>query len=214
MLVLEEVFKSQKYQNTDQFNLRVHRGLSWLKKAGQLDADLDLKFSCLWVSFNAIYAQDFVLSQDKLKFRQFLNDVYQVDNEHRIDQMIWNKLNQPIQMLLENAYIFQQFWDYQNQKITQEVWKESFETAKKEVCLSLKNKDTVAVLCVTFNRLYTLRNQLIHGGATYNSSVNRQQMQQACHILSSLISAFIFILLENTQSLDLEQPFYPVVQVC
>lgn len=214
MLVLEEVFKSQKYQNTDQFNLRVHRGLSWLKKAGQLDADLDLKFSCLWVSFNAIYAQDFVLSQDKLKFRQFLNDVYQVDNEHRIDQMIWNKLNQPIQTLLENPYIFQQFWDYQNQKITQHVWKESFETAKKEVSCSLQSKDTVAVLCVTFNRLYTLRNQLIHGGATYNSSVNRQQIQQACYILSSLISAFIFILLENTQSLDLEQPFYPVVQVC
>ena len=214
MLVLEEVFKSQKYQNTDQFNLRVHRGLSWLKKAGQLDADLDLKFSCLWVSFNAIYAQDFVLSQDELKFRQFLNDVYQVDNEHRIDQIIWNKLNQPIQMLLENPYIFQKFWDYQNQKITQEVWKESFETAKKEVSYSLQNKDTVTVLCVTFNRLYTLRNQLIHGGATYNSSVNRQQMQQACHILSSLISAFIFILLENAQTLALEQPFYPVVQVC
>ena len=214
MLVLEEVFKSQKYQNTDQFNLIVHRGLSWLKKVGQLDADLGLKFSCLWVSFNAIYAQDFVISQDKLKFRQFLNDVYQVDNEHRIDQMIWGKLNQSIQVLLENPYIFQQFWDYQNQKITQEVWKESFETAKKEVSYSLQNKDIVAVLCVTFNRLYTLRNQLIHGGATYNSAVNRQQMQQACHILSSLISAFIFILLENAQTLALEQPFYPVVQVC
>ena len=72
----------------------------------------------------------------------------------------------------------------------------------------------MAVLCTVFNRLYTLRNQLIQGGATYNSAVNRTQMQQGCDILSNLISAFIFILLENTQSLDLEQPFYPVVQVC
>ena len=214
MLVLEEVFKSQKYQNTDQFNLRVHRGLSWLKKAGQLDADLDLKFSCLWVSFNAIYAQDFVLSQDKLKFRQFLNDVCQVDNEHRIDYMVWDKLNQPIQVLLENPYIFQQFWDYQNHKITQELWKENFNLAKEKLCLSLKNRDTVAILCTVFSRLYTLRNQLIHGGVTYNSAVNRRQMQQSCHILSSLITAFIFILLENAQTLALEQPFYPVVQVC
>ena len=72
----------------------------------------------------------------------------------------------------------------------------------------------MAVLCTVFNRLYTLRNQLIQGGATYNSAVNRTQMQQSCDILSNLISAFIFILLENAQTLDLEQPFYPVVQVC
>ena len=214
MLVLEEIFKIKKSEHTDQFNLRLHRSLSWLKKAGQLDADLDLKFSCLWVSFNAIYAQDFVISKDKKTFRQFLNSLYQADTQHRIDHMIWDKLSRTIEVLLENPYIFQQFWDYQNHKITQEVWKENFNLAKEKVCLFFQNKDTVAVLCTVFNRLYTLRNQLIHGGATYNSAVNRTQMQQSCDILSNLISAFIFILLENAQTLDLEQPFYPVVQVC
>ncbi len=32
MLVLEEVYKSKKAENSEQFNLRIHRGLSWLKK--------------------------------------------------------------------------------------------------------------------------------------------------------------------------------------
>lgn len=166
------------------------------------------------MSFNAIYAQDFVISKDEKTFRQFLNSLYQADTQHRIDHMIWDELSRTIQVLLEDPYIFQQFWDYQNHKITQEVWKENYNLAKEKVCLSVQNKDTVAVLCTVFNRLYTLRNQLIQGGATYNSAVNFTQMQQSCDILSNLISAFIFILLENAQTLDLEQPFYPVVQVC
>ena len=41
MQVLEEIFKSKKPDHTDQFNLRIHRGLSWLKKATDLDDDLD-----------------------------------------------------------------------------------------------------------------------------------------------------------------------------
>lgn len=33
VLVLEEVYKSKKIENSEQFNLRIHRGLSWLKKS-------------------------------------------------------------------------------------------------------------------------------------------------------------------------------------
>jgi hypothetical protein len=31
---------------------------------------------------------------------------------------------------------------------------------------------------VMFDRLYTLRNQLLHGGATWNGAVNRAQITQ------------------------------------
>ena len=89
------------------------------------------------MSFNAIYAQDFVISKDEKTFRQFLNSLYQADTQHRIDHMIWDELSRTIQVLLEDPYIFQQFWDYQNHKITQEVWKENFNLAKEKVCLSV-----------------------------------------------------------------------------
>lgn len=214
MLVLEEIFKSKKCEYTAAFNLRIQRALSWLKKAGQLDSDLDLKFSCLWVSFNAICAQNFVIAQDQPEFRQFLYNLYQADSERRIDYKIWEKMCQPIQRLLENPYIFQQFWDYKNHKISQSLWIDTFNSAKEEVDVCLQNKDTLAILALIFNRLNTLSNQFIHGGVTYNSSINRKQMQHGCQILSGLISAFIFILLENAPILDSGQPFYPVVQMC
>ena len=34
ILVLQEIFKIKKSEHTDQFNLRLHRSLSWLKKLG------------------------------------------------------------------------------------------------------------------------------------------------------------------------------------
>lgn len=49
MLVLEETYKSKKAQFSDSYNLRIHRGLSWLKQAVLLDDALDLKFISLWI---------------------------------------------------------------------------------------------------------------------------------------------------------------------
>lgn len=212
--MLEEVFKGNKAEYSDAFNLRIHRGLSWLKKSVELDSDLDLKFMSLWISFNAIYAQDLAFNQDKQAFRQFLYLICQKDQEDKIYHVLWNKLSQPIRLLLENPYVYQGFWDYQNQKISQQSWKEDFEQERKTVHKALKEKASVDILLIVFNRLYTLRNQIIHGGATCNSSVNRWQLQNACNILAALLPSFIFVMLENAQSLDLGKPFYPVVQVC
>ena len=33
------------------------------------------------------------------------------------------------------------------------------------------------VLSIVLSRIYTLRNQLVHGGATWDSSVNREQLR-------------------------------------
>ena len=212
-MMLEEIFKDKKAENSDQFNLRIHRGLSWLKKAQQLDQELDLQFIALWVSFNAIYAQDLLISQDKQSLRQFLHLICQKDQEDKIYNILWEKYSQPIRVLLDNQYIYQGFWDYQNEKISLEACKTGLVAEKQKVLNALGHKDSVDILMVLFNRLYTLRNQIVHGGATYNSSVNRSQLKDACRILEVLLPVFILVLLENAQSLDLGKPFYPVVQV-
>lgn len=213
MMMLEEIFKDKKAENSDQFNLRIHRGLSWLKKAKQLDQELDLQFIALWVSFNAIYAQDLLMSQDKQSLRQFLHLICQKDQEDKIYNILWEKYSQPIRLLLDNQYIYQGFWDYQNQKISLDACKTGLLEEKQKVLHALGQKDSVDILMVLFNRLYTLRNQIVHGGATYNSSVNRPQLKDACRILDALLPVFILVLLENAHSLDLGKPFYPVVQV-
>lgn len=212
-MLLEEIFKSKKSENTDQFNLRIHRGLSWLKKSIDLQDDLDLQFISLWVSFNAIYAQDLQITQDKQSLRQFLYLICQKDTEHKIYNILWERFSQPIRLLLDNPYVYQGFWDYQNQKISHDACKEGLAHEKQKVLHALKEKDSVDILMVLFNRMYTLRNQMVHGGATYKSSVNRKQLQDGCTILLALLPVFMVILLENAETLDLGKPFYPVVQV-
>lgn len=213
-MLLEEIFKSRKVEYSDQFNLRVHRGLSWLRKSIDLQGDLDLQFISLWVSFNAMYAQDLQTSQDKQSLRQFIHLICQKDTEHKIYNLLWERFSQPIRLFLDNPYVYQGFWDYQNQKISHDACREGLAQEKQKVLRALSDKDSVDILMVLFNRMYTLRNQLVHGGATYKSSVNRKQLQDACTILLALLPVFLFILLENAATLDLGKPFYPVVQVC
>ena len=52
----------------------------------------------------------------------------------------------------------------------------------------------------------------MHGGATYNSSVNRKQLLETCHILSNLIPMILQIMLENPDNPYWGKPFYPVVK--
>jgi hypothetical protein len=70
--------------------------------------------------------------------------------------------------------------------------------------------DTARVLSFVFDRLYVLRNQLIHGGSTWSSAVNRGQVSDGAAILGFLCPVFIDIMMDNPNE-DWGQPFYPVV---
>jgi hypothetical protein len=70
--------------------------------------------------------------------------------------------------------------------------------------------DTVRVLTLVFDRLYVLRNQLVHGGSTWNSIVNRDQVRDGAAILSFLVPVFTDVMMENPDE-EWGRPFYPVV---
>jgi hypothetical protein len=55
-----------------------------------------------------------------------------------------------------------------------------------------------------------LRNQLGHGGATWNGAVNRDQVRDGAALLSWLLPTFIDIMMDNANR-DWGKPFYPVV---
>ena len=122
MLMLEEIFKIKKAENSEVFNLRILRGLSWLKKAYDLNEEPDLQYMSLWISFNAVYAQGTEPNEKCLL--QFLQMLCQKDAEGKLGQMLWEKLSQPVQALLHQHTLYQGFWDYQNAKISMEQFKE------------------------------------------------------------------------------------------
>jgi hypothetical protein len=60
------------------------------------------------------------------------------------------------------------------------------------------------------DRIYTLRNQFMHGGATWNSSVNRDQIRDCTHFMLKLVPVVIEIMMDHPKTLW-GYPCYPVV---
>ena len=75
----------------------------------------------------------------------------------------------------------------------------------------MERRDTATILSILFDRLYVLRNQLVHGGATWNSSVNRQQVHDGAAVLGSFLPVFIDIMMDQADA-DWGAPYYPVIE--
>jgi hypothetical protein len=81
--------------------------------------------------------------------------------------LVWQEFPKSIRLLLDNEYVYADFWKSQNGTLPKEAWKGSFEAANRAAKFALGRQDTVTVLSIVLSRIYTLRNQLIHGGATW-----------------------------------------------
>ena len=63
---------------------------------------------------------------------------------------------------------------------------------------------------IILRRLYTLRNQLMHGGATWNGQVNRAQITDGVAILECLVPIVIDLMLDHPLKF-LGAPSYPLI---
>jgi len=195
-------------------SLRTHRALSWLHRAEQEEADDDARFLFLWIAFNAAYANEIhdrkTFTERKL-LMQFLGRLVEMDKDGLLHQIIWEEFSNSIRMLLHNKYVFQPFWDFQAGIMEEDVWLNAFQRSKLSANRALGRTDTKRVLAEIFDRLYTLRNQIVHGGSTWNSEVNRSQMKDGANILGFLVPTVIHLMMENHNQLW-GDACYPVVE--
>ena len=206
-------YKAHREHYPEPFRLRIHRALSWLDKAKAAGDDLDVRFLALWIAFNAVYAKEMDrLPSDRKDFRDFLQQVCSLDKEKRLYELIWQQFSGSLRLLLDNRYVFQPFWDYHNDRISEAAWCEDFAKAKAKAHTALAAQDTDTVLAVVFDRLYTLRNQMVHGGATYGSGANRSQLKDGCAFLSACLLQMVWIMLQHPQETLWGKPFYPFVK--
>lgn len=215
---LKKKHADNKHNVGDGFSLRIYRAISWLAKANDLakTQESDLAFVTLWISFNALYADELPLSQnrgisDKSPFKDFIRKIGKYDKQERLYDLIWNRYPQSIRTLLNNQYAFTPFWQYQNGTFSKKAWEEDFDKDKKQALKYLSDKNnTDLLLTIVFERLYTIRNQIVHGGATYASSVNRKQVKDAVNILGDFLPLIIDIMMNHPEQ-DWGKPFYPPV---
>lgn len=193
--------------------LRTHRALSWLQRAEDEAADADARFLFLWIAFNAAYAREIpnraAFSERRL-LMNFLRELTRADDDKLIYAAVWQHFPRSIRIFLDNKFVFQPFWEYQNGRISADEWRLRFDLSKRAATRALGQMNTSKVIAILFERLYVLRNQLVHGGSTWNSDVNRRQVTDGAQIMGFVVPIMIHLILSHPDR-RWGAPCYPVV---
>lgn len=209
---LKERLKGLEGQIPEKSRIRLHRAISWLKRAEQEAKDDDARFIFLWIAFNAAYGQQFGFEEaERNVLRAFLRKLVAVDTGKTLHKVVFEQYTGPVRLLIDNKYVFEPFWRALRDHDSSNDWGERFYSEKRAALRAVTGGETVTVLAVVFDRLYVLRNQLVHGGATWNSSINRQQVHDGANLLGTLMPAILALMLDHPE-LDFGEIAYPVVE--
>lgn len=198
------MLRSREEQEThsypDNLALRVHRTISWIRRAEMSEDDPDIAFACYWIAFDAAHSEDTatdVETSATALFRMYFEKLLKFDGEGAIFNAIWDRFSGPIRILLENKYVYQPFWKHVNGVEEFSDWETRFQREREQVNSYLAQQQTDRVLNLLFSRLYVLRNQIMHGGATWNGRVNRDQVRDGAAIMSFLVPAFVKVMMDH-----------------
>ena len=196
--------RAERHAHPPNVALRVHRALSWYHRADQESQDLDGRFIFLWIAFNAAYATEIDETYrltEQATFREFLQKLLRLDGQARFERLVWEEFSGSIRVLLDNPFVFHDFWGFHTGRLTEPQWKERFANANAAARQALARRQTDVVIGIVLSRIYTLRNQLMHGGATWNSSVNRDQLRDCANFLGKLVPLIIEVMLDHPDTL-------------
>lgn len=194
----------------EDFRVRCHRAISWLRRAEQED-DADARFIFLWISFNAAYAWEFGHEQSERDLlRRFFERILVLDGDKRLHALLFKNFTGCVRTLIDNPYLFDPFWRALRDHDSSGRWEEQFQAAKRVATGAVMSGETATVAGIVVDRLYVLRNQLVHGGATHGSKVNRQQVKDSVALLGQLVPLVIDLMLASDGS-EFGHIAYPVV---
>lgn len=187
------------------------RAISWIKRSEQESQDPDAQFIFLWMAFNALYALQQEDIYDRKMFIHFLKQINQHDHASQIHNALLLDSGM-VQSLVRNKYILHKFWESIRFPERQIDWETNLHKSADRLKYAMRDKETATVLQILFDRLYVLRNQLIHGGATHGSQLNREPIEQGAKLLANIIPLMTKILLQNPQ-ISLGPVLFPVIKL-
>lgn len=213
---LKTTLRAQRDNFTQIHSTRLHRSLSWLKAAGeQLESEnIDQAFINLWISFSACF---YIEGQEPIA--PFIEKLVALDDQQRIYACLWNEYSSSVKALIKNPYVFSGFWDAQRMhgelkegdqdSNGTESWQSDFDQSSVDALNYLSRKKVAPLFSIVLDRLYVLRNQVLQGGATYQSRINRDQVSDGTKLLASIMPIIIEIMLSKNDE-EWGELAYPV----
>jgi len=125
--------------------------------------------------------------------------------------------------LLENEWIYEPYWQYIRGMSESENWCGRFQSDNEKVHEAISQVDQkirlidrvsktrengakakkdyvdgmITILTEVFMRLYTLRNQIFHGGITFETGLGRKQIKDGSFMMSKLVPTILDIMKED-----------------
>ena len=101
----------------DNLGLRVHRAISWGRRAEKEMAveDYDAAFIFYWIAFNAAYAENSGAQSEETaheSYEKYFGRIILLDRDQAIYSAVWGRFPVLIQDLLNNKFVFQPFWKH------------------------------------------------------------------------------------------------------
>ncbi|EAT11576.1 hypothetical protein HF888_12355 [Bermanella marisrubri] len=210
---LKSSLKEKRGELSETHATRLHRAISWLKCAEEQSENPDLQLISLWIAFNACYAVDEGGSEslaEQFAFQRFVSKLVRHDQSQAIYACLWQTYSGPVKALIKNPYVYHGFWLAKRRDIEDESWSEQFDRSSVEALNFLSRQNVEGLLGIVLDRLFVLRNQVIHGGATYQSQINRTQVSDGVKLLGALVPTVLEIMLDTPEE-DWGDIYYPVI---
>lgn len=218
------------------FVVRMRRGTSWLARAERELFDQPLPdpgaaFVFYWIAFNAAYADnraDGTERGERARFEAYFDLLLSCDKSDRIFGALRDKLPKEVFLsFINNRYLYWRFWMHHDNDRAQRNWRAEFERENQAAEFALgrvtprgseNSPDVIResqrakqrVLQTLFERMYVFRNQMVHGGATYQSSVTGAQVRDGARIMALLVPVFLDLMMDNPR-MDWGVPRYPPI---
>ncbi|MDA7999875.1 MAG: HEPN domain-containing protein [Alphaproteobacteria bacterium] len=200
--------------------MRLQRALSWLGQAEKhvleeirgmddsqkvQDAD-DMAFIACWISFNAVYAEYATSDKaEKEKREKFFDKILERDDGRVHDALIGERTRRAVISVVVHKFLCAEFWDIHH---AGKMSRKQRAAANEDVIAALYSEgaavhdafyrlDTSGVLVPLFDRLSLLRNQLVHGSASWRDGVNRSQVVLGLWLMFILVPLFIDVIMDD-----------------
>jgi Apea-like HEPN len=177
------------------FQIRVHRSLSWFERALALDdtEEPEARLLYAWIAFNALYgvwdSEEGFAAGERASWKAFVETLLQIDRQQLLAQQI-QVIQTDILWLLECKFLDPTFW--RNPDETGGVRRRYHQAIRlyHEGCW-------VKILGFTLDRIYVLRSQIVHGAATRGSSLNRESLTRCRRVLEALMPVILQLVIEQ-----------------
>lgn len=197
--------------------LRTYRAVSWIRYAETVEPQ-DIAFVCYWIAFNSLYGERQGIraledtwrhSSERTAFRRFLSKMARLDRDsgQRLFYSALNPIWNQVRWIIKNRFVFDAFWINYHEPDKCEDWEQHLRTDGRTADAA-EAHDTESILLLLFDRLYVLRNQIFHGSATNQGTVNRTQVEDGTPVLANCIPLFVDLMLDNPTA-DWTAPYYP-----